>query len=502
MARDYEGMIEQQARNVERLISDPTSPWFGLPYDTVEQWTTNSPAGLNAAGWAPGREVSQQEAAQLLQNLNLPGVFQDGEGMTLESYLADPRSALKVENGKLVYRPEQMQGDFQSNDRESFLESLGALPFVLGAFGAPYLASLGAAGTAGGAGALNSFDTGAMGNILGTNVSDVATTASGIGNAASAAGTGVDFSSSFLPTLTETATAPGLVSPTGSLADMATTLGAGGAVEVGGLAGLTDAALGLPSGGLSAAIGGTGITVPGALGNLSLDAAGNLASTVVGGAAPNLATTVSGSGAGVTPGAVASGASSVSSLSKFLDGSASLDDWLKLGGTVGSALLSGYSSNKTADAFKDEASRLNAIQEPWRGRLSDMYANPSSFLTSAPVRASLDQGTQAVARALSGDYGNPAMSPNALAEINKYAANSLYSQFGNEANRLAAFGGLNFPATAGSSLNIQGANEGAGVYDAAQYALGQLTAPKPQMTVADMIKAINSGNLYSTAMGV
>ncbi len=130
--------------------------------------------------WKSGQVLTPQDMQEISRIMSLPGRLVGVNGpMSVEQYLADPRSAVKVENGQYVYRPEQAQGDWESVDRESFMQSLGALPFVLGGFAAPYLSSLGVIGP--GAGVMGS--TGNM-QFLG----DVANAVGGASGAAGAAG--------------------------------------------------------------------------------------------------------------------------------------------------------------------------------------------------------------------------------------------------------------------------------------------------------------------------
>lgn len=79
---------------------------------------------------------------------------------------------------------------------------------------------------------------------------------------------------------------------------------------------------------------------------------------------------------------------------------------------------------------------------PYRQRLSDLYADPTSFLTSPDVQAPVQQGTDAMARALSARVGNPVGSPGALQEIQNYSTNALYTKLGEEKNRLGTLGGI------------------------------------------------------------
>jgi len=143
---------------------------LGYSPDIAERFAINLPAALPTEGknWAVGQEVSPADFQAMIQRLNQKGAYEGVDGMTPAQYLSDPRAAVRSEGGRLVYRPDLMQGDFMSIDQESLMESLGAFPYVLGAFAAPFAASLGAAGAASGLNAVNSFDTGAMGSILGT----------------------------------------------------------------------------------------------------------------------------------------------------------------------------------------------------------------------------------------------------------------------------------------------------------------------------------------------
>lgn len=197
---------KNERRLQQRIQAMRAGGYSAIDEETLYRLAVDSPAGFSfgdstALPWAPGTVLTPQQAQQVVSRIALPGHYVGGDGMTMEKYLSDPRSAIKVEGGQYVYRPEAAKGDFESIDRESLMESLGAFPFVLSAFAAPFAASLGvigpgagvmgsaefptflgdAAGAASGAGgaasglnAVNSFDTGAMGEILGTNVGDAA----------------------------------------------------------------------------------------------------------------------------------------------------------------------------------------------------------------------------------------------------------------------------------------------------------------------------------------
>jgi hypothetical protein len=99
---------------------------------------------------------------------------------------------------------------------------------------------------------------------------------------------------------------------------------------------------------------------------------------------------------------------------------------------------------------------------PYRERLAALYADPTSFLSSPEVMAPVQQGTDALARALS-VRGNPAGSGAALQEIQNYASNQLFGRLGEEKTRLAGFGGLSAYNQSGASVPGIGTNLSPGV---------------------------------------
>lgn len=96
---------------------------------------------------------------------------------------------------------------------------------------------------------------------------------------------------------------------------------------------------------------------------------------------------------------------------------------------------------------------------PYRDQLASLYApgGAEAFLSSPAITAPVDQATNSLARALS-VKGNPAGSPAAMAEIQKYAANSLAGLLGQEKDRLAGFGGLSQYAQSGAAVPGIGTN--------------------------------------------
>lgn len=145
-----------------------------------------------------------------------------------------------------------------------------------------------------------------------------------------------------------------------------------------------------------------------------------------------------------------------SALSRILDGTATTADWLSVGGSAGAGLLGAYGSSQQADqlgriADQQAAQHAESVAmgAPYRGRLADLYANPTGFLTSPEVQVPVQQGTDALARSLS-IKGNPAGSGNALQQLQSYSSDQLFGKLGSEKDRLAGYGGL-------TAYNNQGA---------------------------------------------
>lgn len=227
---------------------------------------------------------------------------------------------------------------------------------------------------------------------------------------------------------------------------------AGGAEGAGALGGFGEGALGSwdAVGGLtaaeSAALGGAGAGASSAGGSgllgLGTDEAALLGTEeLAGGAAAGGAT--SGGGA-LTSG----GSSALSALQRIIDGTGTTADWLSVLGAAAPGLIGAYGANQQSNALETMANQAQARWDqavgfgaPYRQRLSDLYADPSSYLSSPDVQVPVQQGTDALARSLS-MRGNPVGSGHALQELQNYSANQLYGRLGQERDRLAGFGGL------------------------------------------------------------
>jgi len=161
---------------------------------------------------------------------------------------------------------------------------------------------------------------------------------------------------------------------------------------------------------------------------------------------------------------------------------------------LGSLLSSGlgaYASNKQTTALEDQAKRYEGYGAPYRQKLSDLYANPDSFLTSKEVQTPVQQGTNALMRSLS-TQGNPFGSGNALQQGQSYASDQLFGKLGQEKDRLAGFGGLssyNQAAPQTATNAIQSTSNG---YNAIGSGLGNIFNP-PQtasQTMAEFLKTM------------
>lgn len=120
-----------------REFSDETGAYY-RPYDddAISTASTSGRAmyqasqlGEDAFRWAPGSVVSPEEFQSFWQRFSDPRWTDNlpKGGMTPEQYFADPRAAIRQENGQFVYRPDMAQGDWAPVDygAKGFLGGLG-----------------------------------------------------------------------------------------------------------------------------------------------------------------------------------------------------------------------------------------------------------------------------------------------------------------------------------------------------------------------------------------
>lgn len=147
---------------------------------------------------------------------------------------------------------------------------------------------------------------------------------------------------------------------------------------------------------------------------------------------------------------------------------------INLGNLLGAGLGLAGSYNQT-EALKELAQQQMAMGQPFRDMLAQLYTPEgiNTFMNSASVQAPVQQGTDALMRALSVN-GNPYGSGHALQEGQNYATNNLFGQLGNERNRLANFGGLSSFNAAAPGTSNAAINSAGGMYNAAGYGLSNL----------------------------
>lgn len=187
---------DKRARERELRIAELTNgAWSGVDPNAIERrvdWGLPAGFGADFESFVPGQALTDQQVQGVIQNLR--DGYQGAQDMTLDAYLADPRSAIKKEGGKYVFRPEGMTSDWYGIPKTGFWDGAGPFALVLAGMAMPFAASLGAlgagasagagaaegaVGAAGGGlsaaeaaslGAVNSFDAGAMAQILGTDL--------------------------------------------------------------------------------------------------------------------------------------------------------------------------------------------------------------------------------------------------------------------------------------------------------------------------------------------
>lgn len=176
---------------------------------------------------------------------------------------------------------------------------------------------------------------------------------------------------------------------------------------------------------------------------------------------------------------------------KSVTGSSDNADWMKMLGNLGAAGLGAYASSEQTGALEDMAQRYEGYGAPYRHKLSDLYANPESFLQSNEVQKPVQQGTDMLMRSLS-MQGNPFGSGNALQQGQSYASDQLFGKLGQEKDRLAGFGGLATYNAAAPSAATNAIGSSANTYNAIGSGLGNIfNPPKTEsQTMADFIKAL------------
>lgn len=157
-------------------------------------------------------------------------------------------------------------------------------------------------------------------------------------------------------------------------------------------------------------------------------------------------------------------------------------------GKLAGPALGAYASNQQANALADIARQYSEYGAPYRAQLAQLQADPGSFLNSPRVQTAVDQGTNAMARALSARDGNPVGSGRALHELQNYATNSLYGQLTNRENQLANFGGLSNFNAAAPQTGLASVAQTGNMWNSIGAGLNDVFNPQP--TYLDLVKAM------------
>ena len=174
-----------------------------------------------------------------------------------------------------------------------------------------------------------------------------------------------------------------------------------------------------------------------------------------------------------------------------ITGSANSADWMRMLGGALSSGVGAYAANKQSNALEDMAERYEGYGAPYRQRLSNLYANPDSFLQSNEVQKPVQMGTDSLMRSLSMS-GNPFGSGNALQQGQSYASDQLFSRLGQEKDRLAGFGGLANYNAAAPAATSNAINSNANAWNAAGAGANNIFSPPqtPAQQAAEWMKVM------------
>jgi hypothetical protein len=446
------------------------------------------PSGFDrdSLGWEPGRVMSQEEVQKVWENLHTG--YKDF-GLDFNTYLNDPRSAIRQENGQYVYRPENVtdywaginDGNFGFADLAKGFLTTPSITAPLMALGGGILGMEGIIGSAAGQMGSSAFPTflgdaaagvggaaaGAAGSLpanywnmvadSGQIATDVAPglweTAGQVANTLPPA----EFGSSFAPTLTQGTTAA---------ADLGWNLG---------MPTMSPGMAGTAAG--AAALGGAATSFGGPLGNMVVDGAGNISQGLVdlGNSAVDLAPGTGGPGGTPPTNSTIPGQVARTTIGRLLSGQGGIDDYLAAIGLLGGTALGVKGAKDQQDATKELYDNFYKMGQPYRDSLSALNSNPSSFYSSPQYQGALDYGTQAVGKALSAKGGNPWGN-----ETSKQAMLDFSGKFGLDAynqrwNQLSSAGQLGLGATPGLGLaNVQAQG---GIPNAVGAGIAGLTTP-------------------------
>jgi hypothetical protein len=183
------------------------------------------------------------------------------------------------------------------------------------------------------------------------------------------------------------------------------------------------------------------------------------------------------------------GSAAGTAISRILAGNGTQADFASILGAAAPGLIGAYASTQQTQAMKDLANQFASYGAPYRQRLSDLYANPSSFLSSQEVQKPVQMGSDILARSLSTN-GNPIGSGNALQQLQSYSSDQLFGRLGQEKDRLGGFGGLTAYNAAAPAAATSAVGSNANAYNALGAAASNVFNP-PQ-TLAQSLAAFKT----------
>ncbi len=134
-------------------------------------------------------------------------------------------------------------------------------------------------------------------------------------------------------------------------------------------------------------------------------------------------------------------------------------------GRAAPGIVGAVAAKQQQGDFQRLSDQYSGYGAPYRERLANLYADPSSFLKSAEVTAPIQQASDIAAHSLS-TGGNPIASGNSLQQLQDFSANQLFSRLGQEKDRLAGFGGLTAYNAAAPAAATNAINAGSNVFNA------------------------------------
>lgn len=169
-----------------------------------------------------------------------------------------------------------------------------------------------------------------------------------------------------------------------------------------------------------------------------------------------------------------------------------------LGGllTAGGGLAA---ADAQGDAYERVADKYLALGAPGRAQY-DALTNPNFNLASLPgLQSALDTAAQTSARALSTKYGNPADSPTAQAEMNKYLMGSIaLPQYNTAISQALQRGGMG--VNIAGTGDLSGAQSAGSGWEAIGSGANQIFNPQP--TLSDLFKQYGMGGNQNYSINI